>query len=134
MAEKKETKKEKKSPYRVWIKPSIMERVEAAKEADNCSSNSEFVEKALQFYLGYLTSKENRFFLPNAITSTMKSIVNESANQQRTLMFKMAVEMAIMMNILALNSNLESDAIDRLRGYCIQEVKKSNGKIGRAHV
>lgn len=129
MAEKKEQKKEKKSPYRVWIKPSIMERVEAAKEADNCSSNSEFVEKALQFYLGYLTSKENRFFLPNAITSTMKSIVNESANQQRTLMFKMAVEMAIMMNILALNSNLESDAIDRLRGYCIQEVKKSNGML-----
>ena len=39
MAEKKETKKEKKSPYRVWIKPSIMERVEALKEADNCSSN-----------------------------------------------------------------------------------------------
>ena len=129
MAEKKEQKKDKKSPYRVWIKPSIMERVEAAKEADNCSSNSEFVEKALQFYLGYLTSKENRFFLPNAITSTMKSIVNESANQQRTLMFKMAVEMAIMMNILALNSNLESDAIDRLRGYCIQEVKKSNGML-----
>lgn len=129
MAEKKEQKKEKKSPYRVWIKPSIMERVEAIKEADNCSSNSEFVEKALQFYLGYLTSKENRFFLPNAITSTMKSIVNESANQQRTLMFKMAVEMAIMMNILALNNNLESDAIDRLRGYCIQEVKKSNGML-----
>ena len=43
MAEKKEQKKEKKSPYRVWIKPSIMERVEALKEADNCSSNSEFV-------------------------------------------------------------------------------------------
>ena len=129
MAEKKEQKKEKKSPYRVWIKPSIMERVEAIKEADNCSSNSEFVEKALQFYLGYLTSKENRFFLPNAITSTMKSIVNESANQQRTLMFKMAVEMAIMMNILALNNNLESEAIDRLRGFCIQEVKKSNGML-----
>ena len=70
MAEKKETKKEKKSPYRVWIKPSIMERVEALKEADNCSSNSEFVEKALQFYIGYLSCKENRFFLPNTITST----------------------------------------------------------------
>lgn len=129
MAEKKETKKEKKSPYRVWIKPSIMERVEALKEADNCSSNSEFVEKALQFYIGYLSCKENRFFLTNTITSTMKSIVNESANQQRTLLFKMAVEIAIMENIIALNNNLDEVAMQRLRGYCIDEVKKSNGML-----
>ena len=129
MAEKKETKKEKKSPYRVWIKPSIMERVEALKEADNCSSNSEFVEKALQFYIGYLSCKENRFFLPNAITSTIKSIVNESANQQRTLLFKIAVEMTIMANILALNNNLDEVSMQRLRGYCIEEVKKTNGII-----
>ena len=129
MAEKKETKKEKKSPYRVWIKPSIMERVEALKEADNCSSNSEFVEKALQFYIGYLSCKENRFFLPNTITSTMKSIVNESTNQQRTLLFKMAVEIAIMENIIALNNNLDEVAMKRLRGYCIDEVKKSNGML-----
>ena len=129
MAEKKEQKKEKKSPYRVWIKPSIMERVEALKEADNCSSNSEFVEKALQFYIGYLSCKENRFFLPNTITSTMKSIVNESANQQRTLMFKMAVEIAIMENLIALNNNLDEVAMQRLRGYCIDEVKKSNGML-----
>ena len=129
MAEKKETKKEKKSPYRVWIKPSIMERVEALKEADNCSSNSEFVEKALQFYIGYLSCKENRFFLPNAITSTIKSIVNESANQQRTLLFKIAVENTIMANILALNNNLDEVAMQRLRGYCIEEVKKTNGII-----
>ena len=129
MAEKKETKKEKKSPYRVWIKPSIMERVEALKEADNCSSNSEFVEKALQFYIGYLSCKENRFFLPNTITSTMKSIVNESANQERTLLFKIAVEMTIMANILALNNNLDEVSMQRLRGYCIEEVKKTNGII-----
>ena len=129
MAEKKETKKEKKSPYRVWIKPSIMERVETLKEADNCSSNSEFVEKALQFYIGYLSCKENRFFLPNTITSTMKSIVNESTNQQRTLLFKIAVENTIMANILALNNNLDEVAMQRLRGYCIDEVKKSNGML-----
>ena len=129
MAEKKETKKEKKSPYRVWIKPSIMERVEALKEADNCSSNSEFVEKALQFYIGYLLCKENRFFLPNTITSTMKSIVNESANQERTLLFKIAVEITIMANILALNNNLDEVSMQRLRGYCIEEVKKTNGII-----
>ena len=106
-----------------------MERVEALKESDNCSSNSEFVEKALQFYIGYLSCKENRFFLPNTITSTMKSIVNESANQQRTLMFKMAVEIAIMENIIALNNNFDEVAMQRLRGYCIDEVKKSNGML-----
>ena len=96
---------------------------------DYDAGNVKSVEKALQFYIGYLSCKENRFFLPNTITSTMKSIVNESANQQRTLMFKMAVEIAIMENIIALNNNFDEVAMQRLRGYCIDEVKKSNGML-----
>lgn len=107
-----------------------MARVEAMKADDNCESNSEFAEKALEFYLGYLECKENRFFLPNAITSAIKGIIAESANQQKTLLFKMAVEMNMMMNILAdSNPDIDELMLQRLRGYCIDQVKKSNGLI-----
>ena len=129
MAEKESKRKERKQQLTIWVKPSTMKRIEALMKADNCDSKSEFLEKALQFYFGYLTSKDNRFYLPNAITSTMKSIVAESTNQQKTILFKMAVEMAIMMNLVAKNSKLDEITLQRLRGYCINEVKKSNGMI-----
>jgi len=130
MAENTPNKKERKEQERFWIRPSVMARVEAMKAADNCESNSEFAEKALEFYLGYLECKENRFFLPNAITSAIKGIIAESANQQKTLLFKMAVEMNMMMNILAdSNPDIDELMLQRLRGYCIDQVKKSNGLI-----
>lgn len=129
MEENNSKRKETKKQYRHWIKPSVMERVEAIKQADNCDSTSEFVEKALQFYLGYLTTKENRFFLPNALTSTMKNIVGESINRQNTILFKMAVEMNMMMNILASEFKLEESMLAELRGYCVEQVKSSNGLL-----
>lgn len=129
MEENKNNRKERKKQLTIWLPPSLMDKIETLRIEDNCDSKSEFIEKAVQFYIGYLSCKENRFFLPNTITSTMKSIVNESANQQRTLLFKMAVEIAIMENIIALNNNLDEVAMQRLRGYCIDEVKKSNGML-----
>ena len=129
MEENKNNKKERRRQLTIWLPPSLMDKIETLRIEDNCDSKGEFIEKAVQFYIGYLLCKENRFFLPNTITSTMKSIVNESTNQQRTLMFKMAVEIAIMENIIALNNNFDEVAMQRLRGYCIDEVKKSNGML-----
>ena len=129
MEENKNNRKERRRQLTIWLPPSLIDKIETLRIEDNCDSKSEFIEKAVQFYIGYLSCKENRFFLPNTITSTMKSIVNESANQQRTLLFKMAVEIAIMENIIALNNNLDEVAMQRLRGYCIDEVKKSNGML-----
>lgn len=130
MAENTPNRKERKEQERFWIRPSVMARVEAMKSADNCESNSEFAEKALEFYLGYLECKENRFFLPKAITSAMKGIVAESINQQNTILFKMAVELNILMNIVAdANPDIDELMLQRLRGYCVDQVKKSNGLI-----
>ncbi|GAB6155500.1 hypothetical protein JCM17380_42510 [Desulfosporosinus burensis] len=36
---------------------------------DNCKSQSEFIEKAIIFYSGYVSSKDNTKFLPIVITS-----------------------------------------------------------------
>ena len=40
-------------------------------EEDNCASQSEFIEKAVQFYAGYLSAEENKNYLPNVVTSTL---------------------------------------------------------------
>ncbi|MFQ7155876.1 MAG: hypothetical protein ACLRQR_03935, partial [Merdimonas faecis] len=47
------------------------------------------------FYAGYLSAEDNKTYLPNIVTSTLKSIVAESDHRQNRMIFKMAVELAV---------------------------------------
>lgn len=66
-------------------------------------------------------------YLPNVITSSLKSIVKESDNRLTRVIFKIAVELAITMNLIASSQNVDKITLDRLRGECIKEVKRLNG-------
>ena len=92
--------------------------------------DEELVEKAVDFYVGYLSSNDNKEYLPNIVLSTLKGIVAESENKQGRVLFKLAVEMALMMNILAINLDIDQVSLERLRGECVKEVKRLNGSFG----
>ena len=83
-----------KRKFALWISKETIEKAKESYKDDNCSSASEFIEKAILFYLGYLSSQENQDYLAQVIPSTVKGIVDESANRMGRLLFKMAVEMA----------------------------------------
>lgn len=67
-----------KEKFPLWAKPETLKSVKEIYRSDNCRSQSEFIEKAILFYLGYLTADQPKSFLPNMFISTMKSIVTES--------------------------------------------------------
>ena len=122
-------KKEVKRRFQLWIKPSALELAKKLYEEDNCASIGEFIEKAVLFYSGYLSAEDNRKYLPNIVTSTLKAIVDESDNRTSRVLFKLAVELAITMNIIAADHQIDSVTLDRLRGECVQEVKRLNGSF-----
>lgn len=129
MKKQEDFRKEIKRRFQFWVKPSTLELVCRYMEDDNCSSQSEFIEKAVLFYTGYLSAKENKNYLPNIVTSTLKGIVAESDNKQSRLLFKLAVEMAMMMNLLAASQEVDKVSLERLRGECVREVKRLNGSF-----
>ena len=97
-------------------------------EEDNCASQSEFIEKAV-ILCRVPSAKENKSYLPNVVTSTLKGIVAESDSKQGRLLFKLAVEMAVMMNLMAADRGIDKIALERLRGECVKEVKRLNGSF-----
>ena len=123
------SKKEVKRRFQLWIKPSTLELAKKLREEDNCSSIGEFIEKAVIFYAGYLSSENNKKYLPNIVTSTLKGIVAESDNRISRVLFKLAVELAMTMNILAVDRQVDKIALERLRGECVEEVKRLNGSL-----
>ena len=92
-------------------------------------SKSEFIEKAIQFYVSYLTTSDGGSFLPHAFLSTMKSIVSESTRRICNILFKLAVELAMLLNVIAATHKIDRATLERLRIECIKEVKRTNGNF-----
>ena len=118
-----------KRKFPLWAKPETLESVKELYRSDNCKSQSEFIEKAILFYIGYLTADEPKSYLPNMFLSTMKSIVRESDNRTGRLLFKLAVELSMLLNVAAALWDVDRSELARLRGNCIEEVKRLNGTI-----
>lgn len=113
--------------FALYLYPETLERVRELYRQDDCISRSEFIEKAVRFYVGYLTAEDPSNYLPNLFLSNMRSIASESNSRTNRMLFKLAVEQAMMMNVLATNYDIAPETLARLRGSCVQEVKRLNG-------
>ena len=92
---------ENKTRIPAWLRPSTIRRMDGWLETANCKSRSEFIEKSLHFYMGYLGAEDASEYLPNALTATLRGIVADSANRTNCLLFKCAVEQGIMAHTIA---------------------------------
>ena len=116
-----------KEKFAIWVHPEIKEKVKEIYKQDDCRTQSEFMEKAAKFYIGYLTAENKTNYLPNMFLSNMRNIIRESDNRHDKILFKLAVEIAMLQNLIANLNNFDPIAVERLRGDCVDEVKSING-------
>lgn len=122
-------KKERKIRIPLWLYPSVEDKIMKNFEADNCKSPSEFIEKAIIFYCGYLASEEYKQYLPNVIISTMQGSLDSFEDRMATLLFKIAVELCMMLHVTAATNQIDESTLTKLRGLCVDEVKKLRGSV-----
>lgn len=115
--------------FAAYLHPETLDKIKELYRGDDCSSKSEFIEKAVRFYIGYLTAEDKSNYLPNMFLSNMRAIASESDNRVSRMLFKLAVEQAMMMNIMAANYDIEPGTLSRLRGSCVEEVKRLGGSF-----
>lgn len=111
------------------IDPDTDRKIKAAMPLANCRSQNEFVEKALQFYCDYAASQDCFSVLPPMLVAAIRATVQNSESHICRLLFKLAVEMDMMMNILAAGMELTDEDLRELRGRCVREVKETRGRI-----
>ena len=56
----------------VWLDSRLIPRMDSWLEADNCKNRSEFINKALRFYMGYLGSEDNTAYLSRALLTAIQ--------------------------------------------------------------
>lgn len=110
------------------IERDTQQMLKAVYKQDNCSSQNEFIEKAIKFYISYITTEKHASYLNPAIYNAIKSALKESENKNANNLFRVAVEMGVMMNILADGMEVPTERIRELRGRCIDTVKSQKGR------
>lgn len=115
--------------FALRIAPEVQQLVKDMCPRDNCQTQNEFIEKAIKFYAGYISGQDACDFLPEAVVAALRATVRESEAHTCRLLFKLAVEVDILMHVLASGMEIDSATLDKLRGRCVQEVKTTNGGI-----
>lgn len=70
----------------------------------------------------------------NDCGSLSEFIVAESDHRHASMLFKLSVEMAMLMNIVAATQEIDKLTLERLRGECVKEVKRLNGTFSMEDV
>lgn len=113
----------------IRLYPETRRQMDSWLEESNSKNRNEFVEKALRFYMGYLGTENITEYLSDALVATLRGIIADSTNRTNGILFKCAVEQGIMAHTIA--AHFQDTLEDRraLRGYVVDEVKRTNGQI-----
>lgn len=101
--------------------------IEEMLSAANATSKSDFVCKAVEFYIGYLRQQKNINYLAPIMAGAIKNEVRSLGKDVCEVLFKLAVEMGIISNITAAVNDIPDDSLDTLRLNVAQEVARTNG-------
>ena len=115
--------------FPLWLMPETKATVERLYQQDGCSSQSEFMEKAIQFYSGYLNSERAGDYLPRVLADVLEGKLGALGKRMGHLLFKLAVEEALMGNLVAAGMDVALDTLRKTRVRCVKEVRETNGEI-----
>lgn len=118
-----------KKKHAFWLTPETKILVEQMYAADNCKSQSEFVEKAIQFYAGYLNTKNASAFLPEVLSTILIGIMDDFAQRMGRMLYKLSVEQNLCNHILASDTDMDQRIYQLMRGRSVREVDSTNGRI-----
>ena len=111
------------------IDPDTDRKIKSAMPLANCRSQNEFVEKALRFYCDYISSQDAFAVLPPMLVSALRTTVQSTEDHICRLLFKLAVEVDMMMNVLAAGIEIPEEQMEALRPQCVRNVKRTHGMV-----
>ena len=98
-------------------------------EEDNCASRSEFVEKALRYYMGYLSSEDVTEYLNAATVAVIRGTIEDSLHRLGRMVFKWCVELNVALRTVAAIFRGEYVDPEELRDAAETDVLATNGQI-----
>ena len=96
---------------------------------DGCRSLTAFIEKAIDFYLGYLDANGTGAFLPKEIQSAIDGRLGMFEDRISKLLYKLVVEMDMGMSATIECVGIDAGYLRKLRSDSVKNVKATNGLL-----
>ena len=113
----------------IYVTQETAHRWEAATLLADCKSKSDFANRALDFYSGYLAAQAHTDFFAEIIPKMVTASVRGTENRLARLHFKSAVETAKLAHLLASVAEVDDETLRQLHIRCVNEVKRINGVL-----
>ena len=107
--------------------PSMVAEITKMMPEANATSKTDFVRKAVAFYIGYIRQQKNINYLAPMLAGAIKSEVRSLGKDVCEMLFKLAVEMGINSNITAEVNDIEDESLENIRRNVAQEIARVNG-------
>ena len=120
---------ESKNRHTVWLTDETWSKVKDHYRTDNCSTQNEYIEKAIQFYSGYLDTEQADNYLPRVLSDVVEGKLSALGSRIGKLLFKLSTEEALMAHLTAASIDVDLDTMKKLRVKCIKDVRETNGEI-----
>ena len=102
---------ESKNRHTVWLTDETWSKVKDHYRTDNCSTQNEYIEKAIQFYSGYLDTEQADSYLPRVLSAVLEG------------------KLSVMAHLTAAIADVDLDTLKEMRVRCIKDVKETNGEV-----
>ena len=120
---------ENKNRHTVWLTDEAWAKVKNHYRTDNCSTQNEYIEKAIQFYSGYLDAEQADRYLPRVLAEVLEGKLDALGSRIGKLLFKLSVDNAVMAHVTAVSIDVDLDTLKKVRVNWIKDVKETNGEI-----
>ena len=121
---------EEKARHTVWLTNETWAMVKKTYHSDNCTTQNEYIEKAIRFYTGYLHAQEAGAYLPRILAEVLEGKLIVFGDHICKLLFKLAVQEAITANLIAADTDVDLKTMETLTGTCVKQVARVHGALG----
>ena len=105
------------------------DRCDRLAENYNKKSRNAFIREAVDFYCAWLERDHIEKFLTPALESVIGAKILKSEERIRNLDFKLAVQIAILSELMMNYFNYSDEDIELLREDAVRHVKETNGSF-----
>lgn len=121
--------KENKVKFALYLPPEKKAALERRYREEGCRSITAFIEKAIDFYLGYLDANSAGAFLTKEIHSAIDGRLGIFEDRMAKLLYKLTVEMDMGMAVALDCIQIDADYLRKLRLNNVRSVKATNGLL-----
>lgn len=120
---------EQKERIGISIDSVTLTKVDAQLKKSGVKSRSEYINIAVDAYLDFLNNETIRNVVSPMFETVVSAKIEDSENRIARIIFKLAVELSMLMHITAVNGNISETKMKELRRLCTEEVSRLGGQI-----